>query len=53
MCPADQRPRTGGGGGIGGKCLFVPGEKVPFFGNESVLFSWNTSAVLKKLKCPF
>ncbi len=33
--------------------LFVPGKKVPFFGNESALFPWNGSAVLAKLKCPF
>ena len=33
--------------------FFVPGEKVPFFGNESALFSWNRSAVFAKRKCPF
>ena len=33
--------------------LFVPGEKVPFLGNESALFSWNRSTVLAKRKCPF
>ncbi len=48
-----QRP--GGGGIIGASAppLFVPGEKMPFFGNESNLFSWNRSAVLAKLKCHF
>ncbi len=32
---------TGGGGALGASAppLFVPGEKVPFFGNESALFS--------------
>ena len=55
-----QGPRKRGGGGGGGHWgqvppphFFVPGEKVPFFGNESALFSWNRSAVLAKLKCPF
>ncbi len=33
--------------------LFVPGEKAPFFGNESALFSLNRSAVFAKFKCPF
>ena len=33
--------------------LFCTWEKVPFFGNESALFSWNGSTVLAKLKCPF
>ena len=44
-----------GGGALGASAppLFVPGEKVPFFGNESALFSWSRSAVLAKLKCPF
>ena len=46
-----QGPRNRGG--IGPPHFFVPGEKVPFFGNESALFSWNRSAVLAKLKCPF
>ena len=43
------------GGALGASAppLFVPGEKVPFCGNESALFSWNRSAVLAKLKCPF
>ncbi len=39
-------------GGIGGKCplpLFVLGEKVPFFGNESALFSWNRSALVSEV----
>ena len=47
--------RGGGGGALGASApsLFVPGEKVPFFGNESALLSWNRSAVLVKLKCPF
>ncbi len=44
---------TGGALGASAPPLFVPGEKVPFFGNESALFSWNRSAVLAKLKCPF
>ena len=36
-----QRPRNWGGGALGASAppLFVPGEKVPFFGNESALFS--------------
>ena len=54
-----QRQWNGGGGGGGAlgasapPTLFAPGAKMPFFGNESALFSWNRSAVLAKLKCPF
>ncbi len=53
---AEPRPRNRGALGASAPPpppLFVPGEKVPFFGNESALFSWNRSAVLAIFKCPF
>ena len=50
---AAEPGRGGGALGASAPSLFVPGEKMAFFGNESALFSWNISAVLAKLKCPF
>ena len=50
---ATQGPRNRGALGASAPTLFVPREKVPFFGNESALFSWNRSALLAKRKCPF
>ena len=54
-CTHTEAAEPGGGGALGASAppLFVPGEKVPFFGNESALFSQNRSAVLAKRKCPF
>ena len=36
-----EAAESGGGGALGASAppLFVPGEKVPLFGNESALFS--------------
>ena len=48
-----EAAEPGGALGASAPPLFVPGEKVPFFGNESALFSQNRSAVLAKFKCPF
>ncbi len=51
--PVTEAAEPGGALGASASPLFVPGEEMPFFGNESALFSFNRSAVLAKLKCPF